>query len=98
MIRMKQFWQLLALASPGGAGRNKTLNRQDFLRFEIYIPPLVEQRSVAELLSALDRRSKLLARYVNCLVAQRDALASQLLTGNLRVPDTEQIIAALAAR
>ena len=89
VIRTKPFQQLLALASPGGAGRNKTLNRTDFLKFEIHVPPLSKQKAVAEALNALDRRILLLDRHIAGLTKQRDALATKLLTGQLRVPERE---------
>jgi len=86
MIRMKPFHQLLALASPGGAGRNKTLNRSDFLKFAVHVPPMPEQRRAAAALSTLDRRLSLLDRYFEQLTAQRDSLAAALLAGRLQVP------------
>ena len=87
VIRTKAFRQVLALASPGGAGRNKTLNRTDFLKCEIHVPPLSKQRAVAEMLNTLDRRLSLLDRHISGLARQRDTLANQLLTGRLRLPD-----------
>lgn len=89
LIRTEPFRQLLALASPGGAGRNKTLNRNDLLKFEIHVPPLPEQTAVATALGALDRRLTLLDEYLQRLTVQRDALATELLTGRLRVPQVE---------
>lgn len=89
LIRTEPFRQLLALASPGGAGRNKTLNRNDLLKFEIHVPPLSEQTAVATALGALDRRLTLLDEYLQRLTVQRDALATELLTGRLRVPHVE---------
>lgn len=89
LIRTEPFRQLLALASPGGAGRNKTLNRNDLLKFEIHVPPLPEQTAVATALGTLDRRITLLDEYLQRLTIQRDALATELLTGRLRVPQAE---------
>lgn len=88
VIRTESFRQLLALASPGGAGRNKTLNRGDLLRFEIQVPYLSTQRAVAETLNGLDRRIALLDCHINKLSKQRDGLATQLMTGLLPVPDS----------
>lgn len=85
MIRTKPFRQLLALASPGGAGRNKTLNREDLLRFEVHLPGLEEQRRIAATLTTLDRRIGNLGQYLERLVKQRDALATELLSGRRRV-------------
>ncbi|WP_448203591.1 restriction endonuclease subunit S [Azospirillum sp. sgz302134] len=46
--------ELLALASPGGAGRNKTLGQKEFLKLPLCLPPLRQQRRIAEILSSID--------------------------------------------
>lgn len=56
------FRQRLELISPGGAGRNRVLNKIDFLNLEIYHPPLAEQQKIAEILSAQDKLIELLER------------------------------------
>ena len=86
VIRTDSFRQLLALASPGGAGRNKTLNRGDLLRFQIGLPSIARQVVIASMLNDLDRKISVLGHYILALRKQRDALASELLTGRLRVP------------
>lgn len=45
---------LLGLASPGGAGRNKTLGQEAFLDLSIPLPPYPEQRKIAAILRAWD--------------------------------------------
>jgi type I restriction enzyme S subunit len=47
---------LLQLASPGGAGRNKTLGKQNFNELEIKIPSLKEQQKIATYLSRIDTK------------------------------------------
>jgi type I restriction enzyme S subunit len=91
VIRTDYFRQLLALASPGGAGRNKTLNRSDLLRFEMYLPSQGEQLRAANVLSALARQHRLYERYSRYLIAQRDTLAVELLTGRLSVAEVDQL-------
>lgn len=49
------FKGLLDNISPGGAGRNRVLNRKDFLNLPCYIPPIEEQRKIAEILATCDR-------------------------------------------
>nr|WP_216092340.1 restriction endonuclease subunit S [Enterobacter cloacae complex sp.] len=47
--------ELLWIASPGGAGRNKTLGQKDFERLEFLIPEsLIEQQKIADCLSTID--------------------------------------------
>lgn len=46
---------LLALASPGGAGRNKTLGQSEFFKITVRVPNLSEQRKIAEILLTWER-------------------------------------------
>ena len=48
--------QLLQMASPGGAGRNKTLNQDFFLNSKIYLPSLNEQLKTTELIELIEDR------------------------------------------
>jgi type I restriction enzyme, S subunit len=45
---------ILENISPGGAGRNRVLNKKDFLKISINLPPLQEQRKITDFLSSLD--------------------------------------------
>lgn len=47
---------LLNLASPGGAGRNKTLGQAEFARLNLNMPCLVEQQKIADFLKAIDKK------------------------------------------
>ena len=46
---------ILEAASPGGAGRNKTLGQDRFLKSKITLPPIEEQRKIAAILTTQDR-------------------------------------------
>lgn len=48
--------QLLQMASPGGAGRNKTLNQDFFLNSKIYLPSLNEQLKTSNLIELIEDR------------------------------------------
>lgn len=54
LLRSPEGIRLAFLSSPGGAGRNKTLNQKDFLRSRILLPPLAEQRKIADILTSVD--------------------------------------------
>lgn len=58
------FRQRLELISPGGAGRNRVLNKTDFLNLEIYRPSLFEQQKIAEILSTQDKLIELIERKI----------------------------------
>ena len=78
--------ELLGLASPGGAGRNKTLGQSEFLKIRIHVPPIAEQRRIAEILSTWDRAIAVQERLVANARAQKKALMQTLLTGKKRLP------------
>lgn len=52
---IKRGTDILEAASPGGAGRNKTLGQDRFLKSKITLPPIEEQRKIAAILTTQDR-------------------------------------------
>lgn len=76
---------LLELASPGGAGRNKTLGQTEFLKLKIPVPSMEEQ---IRLVNVLDTATKELHQYqqkLSNLKLQKKGLMQQLLTGKTRI-------------
>lgn len=76
---------LLELASPGGAGRNKTLGQTEFLKLKIPVPSIEEQ---IRLVNVLDTATKELQQYqqkLSNLKLQKKGLMQQLLTGKTRI-------------
>lgn len=57
--------------------------------FEFHLPPLDEQRAIVEVLDDAEREITVLEAERAALARQRDALATELLTGRLRVPQAE---------
>ena len=55
IILDEDFRHHLWLASPGGAGRNRVLNINEMLQYEIMIPNVPEQRKIARMLIDLDK-------------------------------------------
>ena len=70
--------QLLQMASPSGAGRNKTLNQDFFLNSKIYLPSLNEQSKTSKLIKLIEDRietqSKIISDYTFLLNLLRDKL------------------------
>ena len=56
--------EILEAASPGGAGRNRTLGQDRFMKSRIALPPLSEQKKIAEILSMQDKVIELLDRKI----------------------------------
>ncbi|MDF4613047.1 restriction endonuclease subunit S [Vibrio parahaemolyticus] len=80
---------LLELASPGGAGRNKTLGQKEFDRLELVLPPVPEQRKIAQILSTWDKAIATTEKLIDASKQQKKALMQQLLTGKKRLIDPE---------
>ena len=76
---------LLGLASPGGAGRNKTLGQSEFIKLKIPVPSLEEQKRIVAVLSEADREIELLKQQIATLKEQKKGLMQKLLTGEVRV-------------
>ncbi|WP_271437098.1 restriction endonuclease subunit S [Lentibacter algarum] len=80
---------LLGIASPGGAGRNKTLGQKEFERIPLTLPPLPEQRKIADILSTWDQAIEKTEALLSNARTQKRALMQQLLTGKRRFPAFE---------
>lgn len=76
---------LLELASPGGAGRNKTLGQAEFLKLKIPVPPIEEQKEIVRLLSAADKEIELQKLKIDAIKQQKKGMMQQLLTGRKRL-------------
>jgi type I restriction enzyme S subunit len=63
--------QLLQMASPGGAGRNKTLNQDFFLSSKIYLPSLTEQLKTSELIELIEDRIETQIKIIDTLSSQK---------------------------
>ncbi len=50
------FKYILTNMSPGGAGRNRVLNKRDFLKIKISIPNIKEQQKIASFLMVVDEK------------------------------------------
>jgi restriction endonuclease S subunit len=76
---------LLGLASPGGAGRNKTLGQSEFLKLQIPVPSLNEQIAISSLLNTAEKEIQLLKKKLAKLKEQKKGLMHILLTGKKRL-------------
>jgi len=81
---------LLELASPGGAGRNKTLGQEEFNRISVCIPrSLEEQQRIVELLSTWDKAIDLKKRLITEKKMRKQWLLDNLLSGKHRLTGFE---------
>ena len=82
----KRGTDILEPASPGGAGRNKTLGQERFLKSKIVLPPIEEQQKIAAILTTQDRVIELKEKRLAEKQRQKKYLMQQLLTGKKRLP------------
>ena len=75
----KRGTDILDAASPGGAGRNRTLGQDRFIKSKIMLPPLAEQVKIAEILSAQDKLIALKEKLIEEKKRQKKALIKQIL-------------------
>lgn len=85
LIRQERLKYMLGLISPGGAGRNRVLNKKDFLKLEFNLPPLEEQQKISQLLSKLNEEILLQQEKLSLLREEKKILMQLLLTGIIRV-------------
>jgi restriction endonuclease S subunit len=79
---------VLKLASPGGAGRNRTISQEQFLKTKIALPPLGEQNRIVEFIKAADLELRSSRLFLDGLKKQKRGLMQRLLTGQVRVPNS----------
>ena len=80
-----QFKYLLDLISPGGAGRNRVMSKKDFLRLEVLIPPIEEQKAIGSILYAAAAELRHSEKRLAVFQQQKKGLMQKLLTGEVRV-------------
>jgi type I restriction enzyme, S subunit len=97
-VNSRRFFHNLGIASPGGAGRNRVLNKAAFLKLEIPFPLKEEQDRIARYLLDLDREIAILKTYLAAIEKQRRGLMQKLLTGEWRVPVRDSDVDAMATR
>lgn len=82
----KRGTDVLEGASPGGAGRNKTLGQDRFSKSMVVLPPIEEQQKIAAILTTQDKVIELKEKLLAEKQRQKKYLMQVLLTGKKRLP------------
>ncbi len=69
---------LLGVASPGGAGRNKTLGQNEFARLKVRFPKLEEQKKIADFLSTIDNKIDAISNQIQKTETFKKGLLQQM--------------------
>ena len=85
-LMTKRGKDILEAASPGGAGRNRTLGQDRFMKSKIVLPVIEEQKKIAEILTTQDKVIELKEKLLVEKQRQKKYLMQQLLTGKKRLP------------
>lgn len=80
LFHTKEGVRLLGDASPGGAGRNRTLNQKLLAGLSVPIPPLGEQTKIVAILQAVDEAIQTTHAVIDQLGVVKKALMAELLT------------------
>ena len=73
----ERFRHHLWLASPSGAGRNKTLRIDEMMEYELRVPEYEEQKKIADFLTSLDE----LIELYDCQIAKLQNIKAACLQG-----------------
>ncbi len=80
-----RFFYELGVVSPGGAGRNRVMSKQNFFKIKVRVPSVKEQRLIGGILTALDGDINKLSELLEQLNFQKQGLMQKLLNGEVRV-------------
>ncbi len=83
-FKSKRGKHLLGLASPGGAGRNKTLGQKEFSELRLPLPPLKEQQKIAQILGTWDCAISKQEALIKAKEQLKKGLMQKLLSGEVR--------------
>ena len=77
----------LGVASPGGAGRNRVLNKSNFLEILVTVPGFDEQRKIASFFSLIDKKIELQTEKVEELKKYKKGIMQKIFSQELRFKD-----------
>ncbi|MDQ0428526.1 type I restriction enzyme S subunit [Planomicrobium stackebrandtii] len=89
LFKTKKGQYLLELASPGGAGRNKTLGQNEFGKLEVTLPSLNSQKKIVKLLLLHDRKRQKQKEKVEELQQFKKGMMQKIFSQELRFKDED---------
>ena len=83
----KEGKELLGLASPGGAGRNKTLGQAEFMKLQISVPEIREQTKIDNAIESLDKKIQNLQEQQKLLMEFKRGAIQKIFAMKIRFTD-----------
>ena len=84
-----KFKHELGIISPGGAGRNRVLNKKDFLKLKCLFPTLPEQKRIAHFFTVLDNKINELKEKKSLLEEYKKGVMQKIFSQELRFRDDD---------
>ncbi|HIP11183.1 MAG TPA: hypothetical protein EYG73_00555, partial [Arcobacter sp.] len=78
---------LLGLASPGGAGRNKTLGQSNFNELKLIVPSIKEQERIIGFLSLVDQKIEKVTEQLSLLEEYKKGVMQKIFSQEIRFKD-----------
>ena len=78
IIYFKNFVYQLGVISPGGAGRNRVLNKNDFIKIKTFLPKVNEQQKIADCLRSMNKQIDAEHKKLDALKAHKKGLMQEL--------------------
>ncbi|MGG5322301.1 restriction endonuclease subunit S [Enterococcus sp. DIV2381] len=88
VVSKEDFRRKLEFISPGGAGRNRVLNKKDFLKLKIFVPKIEEQQKIGNFFKQLDDTIALHQRKLDLLKETKKGFLQKMFPKNgAKVPE-----------
>jgi type I restriction enzyme, S subunit len=85
LLKTEHYRQIFAAATNASVDRRGSLRWNEFRKLHVPIPPMAEQRAIAELLALAESEIKVVSETLRSFRAQKEGLMAQLLTGKRRL-------------
>ncbi|NGZ17088.1 restriction endonuclease subunit S [Vibrio aestuarianus] len=89
LLKTDHYRQIFSAATNASVDRRGSLRWKEFSAIHVSLPPLEEQKAIADVLELADKETKLLEAKLAHLKQEKKALMQQLLTGKRRVKVNE---------